>query len=497
MKKRLFAVLMAVCLVLSTCVLFASAATNYKSGSYLIGDDSALKIAKDGTDYNVALTVSKKSNATLPIGTTTLSASDIDAVFTFKAGTKTVKYEGTLDKYITITATVDAAGTTVTIDNIEQKSAGSAYVVKTAFDDETPIAYTACKDYLEEGKTEYNLYDDADVLEIKGTTNSVKLVAKLHSLTTGVRFFGSTYNNLVASEIAKVTANVERQVGGASTVTISATNKIEDLMTGDKVTLTAALKDEAADGEFYGFYCWVDGSGTVLSTAKTITWTAGSSTSAIYATFVELKNRVEIDYSAGENGSILYNESREIFKGDGQISVMEGRTASFTFVPDEGYEVASVIIDGEKNIASLKNIDFSALLDDIINGTDNSGIRDLINATNKEVYSYTFSADQLAYENGNHSIVVTFQKIAALEAPTGKDLPTVAPEGITLATGVAGEEADGEGSDATTVPAENNGSNGASDGIVNPQTGSASAVAVFAVLSVAAGAAFVTSKKKN
>lgn len=484
MKKRLFAVLMAVCLVLSTCVLFASAATvNYKVGNYLIGDDSSLKIAKEGTDYNIQVTATAKANATLSTGTTDLSADDIDAVFTFKAGTKTVKYKGTLDKYITIAASVDANGN-VAITKVEQKSAGKAYVVKTAFDADATIKYSDYTDYIEADKVDYDLYDDASVLALEGATNTVKLVAKLHSLTTGVRFFGSTYNNLVAAEIAKVTANVERQVGGTSSLTVSATNKIEDLMTGDKVTLTAALKDVDADGEYYGFYCWVDGSGTVLSTADTITWTAGSSTSAIYATFVELKNRVEINYSAGENGSIVYNEGREIFKGDGQISIMVGRDATFTFVPDEGYEVASVVIDGNKNVAS-----FLTLLSDF----SLEALKDLINATNKEVYSYTFKDVTVG-----HSIEVTFQKIAALEAPTGKDLPTVAPEGITLATGVAGEEADGEGDAATTVPAENNGSNGgSSDGIVNPQTGSASAVAVFAVLSVAAGAAFVTSKKKD
>ena len=166
------------------------------------------------------------------------------------------------------------------------------------------------------------------------------------------------------------------------------------------------------------------------------------------------------------------------------MSIMEGRDATFTFVPDEGYEVATVVIDGEKNVASLLTLlsDFSL-----------EALKDLINATNKEVYSYTFKNITVP-----HTITVTFQKIAALEAPDGKDLPTVAPEGITLATGVAGEEAEGGDAEATTVPAEkNNASNGSDDGIVNPQTGSASAVAVFAVLSVAAGAAFVTSKKKD
>lgn len=493
MKKRLFAVLMAVCLVLSTCVLFASAATtNYKVGDYLIGSDDSLKVAKSGTDYNIALTISAKSNATLPVGTTTLSASNIDDVFTFKAGTKTVKYSGTLDKYITIDATVDSTGTLVTINDISQESAGKAYVVATAFDDESPIAHSKCSDYLEADKVSYDLYDDADVLAMKGKTNSVKLVSKLQSLTTGVRFFGSTYNNLVASEIAQVEAVYTRNGNEVKSVT----NKIEDLMTGEEVNLTASLKfaDKDEDGKndnekFYAFYCWVDASGTVLSTSKSITWVAGTSPSAVYATFVETVDRVRISYSAGENGKIVYNEGREIFKGDGQISVLEGKEATFTFVPDEGYEVATVVINGKKNVSSILNLlsDFSL-----------EALKDLINATNKEVYSYTFTAEELT---GNvemvRSIAVTFQKVEALEAPDGKDLPTVAPEGITLATGVAGEEAEGN-ADATTVPAEkNNGSDGSSDGIVNPQTGSASAVAVFAVLSVAAGAAFVTSRKKD
>ena len=484
MKKRLFAVLMAVCLVFGTCTLFASAAID--AGKYLKGDESALKIATEGTDFNKSLSITAKSGATLPLGTTTLTAENIDDVFTFKSGSSTVKYEGNLDQYITITATVDASGN-VEITGAEQKKTITIYEVSTKIDADAPIKYDDYKENLI--KDEKHIYKDADVLALEGTKNTVTFVAKLHSLTTGVRFFGSTYNNLVASEIAQVTAVYTRNGGEPVT---SVTNKVEDLMTGETVSLTASLKDIETNSKFYKFYCWVDGSGTVLETNETITWTAGSSPSAVYATYVEIVDRVRINYSAGENGSIVYNESREVFKGEGQVSVLEGKEATFTFVPDEGYEVAKVIINGDKDVAS-----FLSVFD---GGFSLEALKDLINATNKEVYSYTFTAEQLTGDiDVIRSVEVTFQKVAALETPTGKDLPTVAPEGITLATGVAGDEAEGgEGADATTVPAENNASNGGSDdGIVNPQTGSASVVAVFAVLSVAAGAAFVTSRKKD
>ena len=262
-------------------------------------------------------------------------------------------------------------------------------------------------------------------------------------------------------------------------------------MPGDTVTLKASLKDEA-EKEYYGFYCWVDGSGNVLSTSDTVEHTVDGTDVAFYATYVELKDRFTIDYTSNGDGKVIYNEGREVFSGDAQISVLGGRDATFTFVPDEGFEVAKVVIDGKTDVASFKSINLEKLLQG-----DLSSLKNLINATNKETYCYTFPK-----VGADHTIEVTFAPIENFEAPSGLDLPTVEAEGITLATGADAENGEGgnSGSGATTVPAEDgaagNGGN-AAGGVVNPATGSTGAIAVFAVLSVAAGAAFVTMKKKE
>jgi len=146
--------------------------------------------------------------------------------------------------------------------------------------------------------------------------------------------------------------------------------------------------------------------------------------------------------------------------------------------------VSKVLIDGKNVISFLSLVDSTDLL---------KSLKILINASNKETYTYTF--EKVA---ADHTIEVEFAPIENFEAPSGLELPTVEAEGIELETGAA-DAKDADGKDATTVPAENgaaaNGS--AVGGVVNPATGSGSAVAVFAVLTVAAGAAFVTMKKKE
>ena len=100
-----------------------------------------------------------------------------------------------------------------------------------------------------------------------------------------------------------------------------------------------------------------------------------------------------------------------------------------------------------------------------------------------------------------------FVKTAVLTAPEGLEMETIEAEGLTLATGAAGENkgdsaaAGGNGgTGGTTLPAEDGaagGSGSAVGGVVNPATGSTGAITVFAVLSLAAGAAFVTARKKE
>ncbi len=504
MKMRVLAVLLAVCMIAGTCVLSASAATyEFKADTYVMkinpnGSFTAgnLKQVKAGTDYNIPVTAESKENIELSsaLKTKGIDASNVDDLIKFKktGATTTYSFKSELAKYYTVTGsfTGDDAnisftkkdGTDLTVYKVASAISTDDYEANVESNIDNPSSGVTVE--------KYKLEPDKITAIVSKWTN------KLSSVTMGVRFFGDTYNNLVASEIAKVTADVERKSGATTTTNSSVTNVIKDLMIGDVVTLTAELKNPAEESEFYGFYCWVDGSGNVVSINPQITHTVDGTDAAYYATFVELKNRVTIDYKSNGNGKVIYNEGREVFSGDAQISVLEGRDATFTFVPDEGYEVAKVLIDGKTDIASFKTVALKTLLTGKL-----AALKDLINATNKDVYSYTFK--KISGEFGGHSIEVTFSPIENFEVPSGKELPTIEAEGITLATGANGEGGEGgEGgaNGGTTVPAEGGAAgNGGSavGGVVNPATGSTGAIAVFAALSVAAAAAFVTAKKKE
>ncbi|MBQ7545810.1 MAG: NPXTG-anchored protein [Clostridia bacterium] len=488
MKKKVLAVLVAVCMIVSTCVLFASAAT-FAQNTYVEKINANANLLPDNIKaiasnaFNIDVTASAKTGITLNSGTTEVNDSNVDSLVQFKAGTATLTFAKDLASYFTVSGTISGNNATV---NFAEKSSNNmeVYQVTSAIDTATDTDIAAKTSPVANAK-KYNL----SPATVNATVS--KWVTKLSSVTMGVRFFGSTYDNLVASEIAKVTATVNRKSGASTKVTTSVTNVIKDLMPGDTVTLKASLKDEA-EKEYYGFYCWVDGSGNVLSTSDTVEHTVDGTDVAFYATYVELKDRFTIDYTSNGDGKVIYNEGREVFSGDAQISVLGGRDATFTFVPDEGFEVAKVVIDGKTDVASFKSINLEKLLQG-----DLSSLKNLINATNKETYCYTFPK-----VGADHTIEVTFAPIENFEAPSGLDLPTVEAEGITLATGADAENGEGgnSGSGATTVPAEDgaagNGGN-AAGGVVNPATGSTGAIAVFAVLSVAAGAAFVTMKKKE
>ena len=479
MRKKILAIALAVCMIASTCILFASAAA-YSVGSYVqkINTNSSLtndnlKAATKGTDFDAVVPVTPKTSISMNTGSTEVNADNVDTLFTFKRGTATLTYAGALVTYFDVTGTI--SGNTATATFSDKAANGmTVYKVITAIDaSDTDVSAKLAEE------TDHSRY----ILDGSGTYSATisKWVTKLSSLTMGVRFYGEQYKNLVAAEIAKVTASVKRQSGAVQNVTTSVSNTINDLLPGDTVTLTTSLKNDA-DAEFYAFNCWVDGSGNVVSTDKTITYTADGNSASLYAAYVELKNRFVVDYSSEGKGKVVYEEAREVFDGDAQISVMEGKNATFTFVPDEGYEVSKVMIDGKNVISFLSLVDSTNLL---------KSLKILINASNKETYKYTF--EKVA---SDHTIEVVFAPIENFEAPSGLELPTVAPEGIELETGA---DAENGGSNGTTVPAENgaaaNGS--AVGGVVNPATGSGSAIAVFAVMTVAAGAAFVTMKKKE
>jgi len=327
--------------------------------------------------------------------------------------------------------------------------------------------------------TRYGEEDDSGSLEIITLLEKVTWVTKLYDLQIGVRKYGENGNNLVASNIATVTATVN------ATQATSVQDKIYDLQYDDTVTLTATLKTEYED--YYEFFCWVDGAGNVKQYDPTVTVIMRESC-AVFAVYRDKADRYVVTYDSNEGGKIVFSdgENLKIFEGDGQVSVFEGSSPKFTFVPDEGYEVSKVVVNEDgtpKEVSSIKS-----LLSALFNASDFDDALSIFgtyaDATNKDVYSYTFK--NIAR---NATISVTFIKSKVYEPASGVEY-VPGPE---LSTDAA--DADGDGAGATTLPAENDGSSNAD--VVNPQTGSTTAIAAFATLSLAAAAAFVTAKKKR
>ena len=283
------------------------------------------------------------------------------------------------------------------------------------------------------------------------------------------------------------------------------------MLPGDQVVLRTELKDKDKDGKYYAFNCWVNGSNVLLSTDPEYTVNInGENEVAVYANYVELVPRFRIDYEVGDHGKMVVFEDdakntkkRAVFQGDDQISVLQGKDFTFTFVPDDDYEVSKVVIDGTTNVASfmylLSGGKLSELISTLVAATGTS--REIASKAGAKG-TYTFKDVQ-----DDHTIYVEFMKKQPLEAPSGMELPTITAERDELATGAAdaanATNADGSAAAAgsvTTLPAENGaaaGSAAAVGGVVNPATGSGSAIAVFAVMTAAAAAAFVTMKKKE
>lgn len=305
-------------------------------------------------------------------------------------------------------------------------------------------------------------------------------VAKLYDLQMGVRIYGVDGDNLVASNIATVKYDVE----GTSGVI----DKLYDLKYGTNVTLTATLKEEYE--EIYKFYCWVDGKNNV-KWEDPITNVKITDDAAMFAVYREIKDRYVVTYKSNEGGKIVYNDSEnlKIFEGDGQVSVLHGSSPHFTFVPDEGYEVSKVIVNEDgtpKEVSSIKTL-FSSLFDAADFEDALAIFGTFADATNKDVYTYTFK--NIAF---NASIQVVFIKSKVYEPASGVEY-VPGPE---LSTGTDDEaDADGDGAQATVIPNEDG--SPADVDVANPQTGSATAIAAFATLTVAAAAAFVTAKKKR
>ncbi len=322
----------------------------------------------------------------------------------------------------------------------------------------------------------------SNVLILEGTIN---WFSSLYEFQMGVRKYGEDGANLVSAGIAKVTATYEMN---GKTVT-SVTDTLYDFQYGDEITITTELNP--GYDKYYEFYCWVDGSGKAqLNGEKTIIVTMHNDC-ALFAVYKEIVDRYVVTYEASEGGKIVYADGNnlKIFEGDGQVSALEGSSPKFTFVPDEGYEVSKVIVNEDgtaKEVSSIKTL-FSDLFDADTFDDALTIFGTYADATNKDVYTYTIK--EIA---ADATIEVTFIKSTVYEPASGVEY-VPGPE---LSTGTSEEaDADDSGANATTLPAE--GGEASIFDVANPQTGSTTAIAVFATLSLAAAAAFVTAKKKR
>ena len=507
MKKRVLAVLLAVMMIASSCVFLASASV--KAGQYLLipaADYETNATVQQATELSAKPSVTAKTTPSMPA--------------TNESGTIQITNSNYSDL-----VSVTPAGYTVALDF-------SGTLVKSSDKEASGTLRYALKNGYKLFKTDVEV-DDTDVLktlvangkitDVSDSTGgtvllpTVKLINKLYAVKTGVHFSGKNTENLVYSEIAVVEADVYRKSTGRTTTMV--VDLINDLMLGDTVTLKTSLKGSAGEyvpgntqDEFYKFSCWVDGSGEVISYSPTLTFEVTGNHEA-YAVYIEIVDRVRVSFETKGNGTVAVDtdeiSEREVFSGKKQVSVLKGKDITFNLTPDEGWQVGSVIVTDStgtsRNITSLVGLltgetNWKALiratLTNTIGTTDKGGT---IKAESLGTPTYTFSKiDQ------DYFIKVTFIEQAPMEAGEGKELPTIAAEGLTLMSAEeavseaeAAKAANGEG---TTVPGENGvaGAGGASGSVVNPATGSSgSSVAVFAALSAAAAGAFVALKKKK
>ena len=327
MKKRILAVVLAVLMIASCCVLFASAleasAGDYlqmrnQNGGLLVDN---LKKVTEKQDFDIPVKVSAKSSVSMNSGTTQVDASNVDELFDFKNSEKSLTYtfKSNIADYYTVSGTI--SGDTAEVSFIPKtENNQTVYVVNSGQSISSSDTGDVSSKLTTDKTPHYKyIFEGSSPYEAKVT----KWVTKLADLTMGVRFYGTTYKNLVASEIATVTATVTRNKGAVSKVTTSVSDKVSDLLPGDTVYLTQELKP--SEKEFYAFNCWVDGSGEVLSTNPTHTVVMAGTSVGVYAVYVELKNRHTITYSIEGEGDmvVLSNkndspETRGVFDGTGQ-----------------------------------------------------------------------------------------------------------------------------------------------------------------------------------
>ena len=141
--------------------------------------------------------------------------------------------------------------------------------------------------------------------------------------------------------------------------------------------------------------------------------------------------------STGENGSI---------SPDGEIAVNESQYYAFTITPDEGYRIASVIVDAEtENEANVTNA--------IVNSRftfQNVMANHSINVTFEEIPTYTISSS--AGENGT----ISPEGDTIVYEGTNATFTITPDEGYRIASVIVDAETEGE-TNVTTLPLLENG----------------------------------------
>lgn len=240
--------------------------------------------------------------------------------------------------------------------------------------------------------------DNLKVKEYKYTEPTKGTITDFDPLTGKFTYQASSYGadtfNIIAvddsgneSDPLVITVTVRKVLTEDDCVTASQKNITTNKNTSKEVTLNS--KDKNGDKITYTVLTEAS-SGTVVVTGNTVKYTPnddykGSDTFSLKASN-EAKEEVEIKFnvtvkepstggstggsgsSSGSHGggggtpSTSYNITVKVGRNrsvspDGTVRVSENRSRTFTFTPDQGYEVAEVLVDGE-SVGAVKEYTF-------------------------------------------------------------------------------------------------------------------------------------------
>ena len=287
--KKVFITVLIICLLIGTMGMSVFAAS-FPAGAYVrkINANGALtadniRAAVKGTDFDAIVTVTPKSSITLNGGTTTVTADNVDQMFSFKRGTTTVTFSGVLSTYFDVSGVISGDVATATFSD-KTANATTMYLVLAAIDNyDSDVSAKV----MAEHHSRYTL-------EGSGTYTAMisKWNTSVCSLGVGSRLYasGGEYD---MENIAVVQATVRRQNGSVVTYEYSAANVITGLLPGEEVYLKARLMNEA-DSEYYMFNGWVDGNGHMVANYDTIAVIMEGRSVSVFASYVPVKPHIKI-----------------------------------------------------------------------------------------------------------------------------------------------------------------------------------------------------------